>query len=278
MSAPLKVIIMLVIWLLYSLIAYKGCLQQCCSADAASISQADSNAVDSGAMVRYPLDFQWANATAFTNSGFPEMKQRLLAQMKDNNLLQITGLYYEAEPKPDGYDNMGFARADAVKKLFAGDVPDDRIQLRARLVDEKDGVRKGYFEGVAFEWITPEAKVEESVEELDDRIIIRFPTGSVKREYDPKVETYLSKLAERVKRTGERISLIGHTDNVGSDQVNNELGLGRANQIKNTLVKAGVNADLVSVDSKGKTQPVDSNNTETGRQNNRRVEVRLMKQ
>lgn len=278
MSAPLKVIIMLVIWLLYSLIAYKGCLQQCCSADAASISQADSNAVDSGAMVRYPLDFQWANATAFTNSGFPEMKQRLLAQMKDNNLLQITGLYYEAEPKPDGYDNMGFARADAVKKLFAGDIPDDRIQLRARLVDEKDGVRKGYFEGVAFEWITPEAKVEESVEELDDRIIIRFPTGSVKREYDPKVETYLSKLAERVKKTGERISLIGHTDNVGTDAVNNELGMGRATQIKNTLVKAGVNADLVSVDSKGKTQPVDSNNTETGRQNNRRVEVRLMKQ
>ena len=277
MSAPLKVIIMLVIWLLYSLIAFKGCLQQCCSADAASVSDVDSNAVDSGALVRYPIDFQWANATAFTNDGFPELKKQLLAQMKDNNLLQITGLYYEAEPKPDGYDNMGFARADAVKKLFAGAIPDDRIQLRAQLMDEKEGVRKGYFQGVAFEWIAPEATVEKSVEELDDRIIIRFPTGSVKREYDPAVEAYLTKLAERVKTTGERISLVGHTDNVGTDQVNNELGLGRANQIKNTLTKAGVKAELIDVDSKGKTQPVDSNNTESGRQNNRRVEVRLIK-
>ncbi len=278
MSAPLKVIIMLVIWLLYSLIAYKGCLQQCCSADAASMTDLDSNAIDSGTLVRYPLDFQWANAAAFTNDGFPELKQRLLAQMKDNNLLQITGLYYEAEPKPDGYDNMGFARADAAKKLFAGTIPDDRVQLRARLMDETPGVRKGYFEGVAFEWITPEATAEASVEELDDRIIIRFPTGSVQREYDPAVEAYLTKLAERVKKTGERISLVGHTDNVGTDQVNNQLGLGRANQIKNTLTKVGVKAEQVDVDTKGKTQPVDSNNTETGRQNNRRVEVRLIKQ
>ncbi|MDZ4704753.1 MAG: OmpA family protein [Saprospiraceae bacterium] len=278
MSAPLKVIIMLVIWLLYSLIAYKGCLQQCCSADAASMTDLDSNAIDSGTLVRYPLDFQWANAAAFTNDGFPELKQRLLAQMKDNNLLQITGLYYEAEPKPDGYDNMGFARADAAKKLFAGTIPDDRVQLRARLMDETPGVRKGYFEGVAFEGITPEATAEASVEELDDRIIIRFPTGSVQREYDPAVEAYLTKLAERVKKTGERISLVGHTDNVGTDQVNNQLGLGRANQIKNTLTKVGVKAEQVDVDTKGKTQPVDSNNTETGRQNNRRVEVRLIKQ
>ncbi len=278
MSAPLKVIIMLVIWLLYSLIAYKGCLEQCCSADAAPISEVDSSAVDSGALVRYPIDFQWAKANAFTNTGFPELKKRLLAQMKDNNLLQITGFYYEAEPKPDGYDNMGFARADAVKKLFAGDIPDDRIQLRARLLDPNENARKGYFEGVGFEWIAPEAQVEKSVEELDDRIIIRFPTGSVKREYDPAVETYLAKLAERVKQTGERISLVGHTDNVGSDKINNELGMGRAVQIKNTLVKAGVKAELISTDSKGKAQPVDSNNTETGRQNNRRVEVRLMKQ
>lgn len=278
MSAPLKVIIMLVIWLLYSLVAYKGCLRQCCSADAASMSQVDSNAVDSGAMVRYPIDFQWANATAFTNDGFPELKEVQLAQMKDQNLLQITGFYHEAEPKPEGYDNMGFARADAVKKLFAGAIPDDRIQLRARLIDEKEGVRNGYFEGTAFEWITPEAQVEETVEELDDRIIIRFPFGSAEKEYDPAVDEYLSKLVTRVKETGERISLTGHTDNVGEDANNIKLGLKRADQIKASLVKDGVKAEQIDTASKGEAQPVDSNDTDLGRRNNRRVEVRLIKQ
>ena len=39
-------------------------------------------------------------------------------------VLEITGLYHEGEEKPEGYASIGFARADQVKALFAGLIPD----------------------------------------------------------------------------------------------------------------------------------------------------------
>lgn len=275
MSAPLKVLIGLVVWLLYSLLAYQGCIKECCPGANTAITGADTTATT--APQRYPVDFQWSSATANTNEGYEEWKRELLSKMKPGQILEITGLYYDAEPKPDGYDNMGFARADQVKKLFLKDVPEDKIRLRARVVDEKEGVRTGYFESALLEWIQPEQTVNKTVEELDDRIIIRFPYNSTEREYDPAVEEYLTKLADRVKTTGESIQLTGHTDNKGTPEYNLRLGKTRTDVIRNLLIGKGVKAEQVTAESKGQSQPVDNNNTEEGRHNNRRVEVRLIK-
>ncbi|HMR42403.1 MAG TPA: OmpA family protein, partial [Saprospiraceae bacterium] len=69
----------------------------------------------------------------------------------------------------------------------------------------------------------------------------------------------------------------GHTDNVGEADENMKLGARRAGAIKDILVKSGVNANQITTDSKGESQPVASNDTEEGRHDNRRVEVRLIK-
>ncbi len=281
MSVPFKVIIMILVWLLYTIFAYKGCLEQCCTLagveEEAAVSAVDSTETSPPVAARYPIDFQWSNAKAFTNDGFDALKQRLLAEMNDGNILEITGLYYEEEPKPENFDNMGFARAEAVKQLLLDSISADRIHTRARLIDETEGVREGYFEATSFKWLEPEKTVEETVEELDDRIIIRFAFNSTEKDYDPDVEAYLTKLAERVKQTGEKVSITGHTDNVGSDTTNMALGQRRARQIAGILRDKGVSSDQIITDSKGESQPVDSNDTEAGRHNNRRAEVRLIK-
>lgn len=280
MTSTLKTIIMLALWLLYTFVAWQSCSEELCTGCETAGTVTDGTTADTGAVAtqRYALDFRWSDATAFTNEGFDAYRKSILTKGTENGILQITGLYFEAEPKPQGYENMGFARADKVKALFAGSVPDDRIRLRARVVDEREGVRTGYFEGVEFEWITPEQTTERTVEEIADRTIIRFPFGSVEKEYDPTVDDYLNKLAERVKGTAERITLTGHTDNIGEPATNLELGRRRANAIRDFLVRKGVPAAQITVDSKGETQPTDTNETEEGRHNNRRVEVRLIKQ
>lgn len=268
---------MLLAWLLYSVLAYNGCLRECCTAEGEGEGIVKTPVEDTVAsVVRFPIDFKWSDATAFTNDGFDNMKQQLLAQMSDSNILEITGFYFEDEPKPDGYDNMGFARADQIKQLFSKDIPEDQIRLRARLVDEKDGVRTGYFESGDISWVEAEQETE-TVEELDDRIIIRFPFNSTRKDYDPSVDEYLDKLAERIKQTSERVRLTGHTDNVGGDEANVALGRARAREIRDILTSKGVNANQITIDSKGESQPVASNDTEAGRHDNRRVEVRLIK-
>lgn len=73
-----------------------------------------------------------------------------------------------------------------------------------------------------------------------------------------------------------RIRIIGHTDNVGSDQFNQRLSEGRANSVRNELIKRGISADRIEAEGKGMSEPIDTNNTEEGRQNNRRVEFMIL--
>ena len=281
MSLPLRLLIAFLVWLLYFLLTYNGCRDELCyacgNADSAVTEEVVSPPEDELAAPNYPLYFQWSDGQAFTGENFDSLRQTILAGLGDGRTLEITGHYFEDEPKPEGFENMGFARADQVAQLFRGSIPEDQIKLRARLVDERDGVRTGPFEAASFKWEEAEETVAETVEELEDRIIIRFPFGSTQKEYSPEVDEYLVKLAERVKQTGENIQLTGHTDNVDDDAFNMELGMNRANEIKNHLVKEGVDASLISTSSKGESQPVASNDTAEGRHENRRVEVRLIK-
>ena len=280
MTTPIKVIVMVALWLLYSLVVWFGGLQFCCldgtAHETTAVGEA-SAASAAAATKRYPIDFAWTSSEANTNEGYDALKQRILAQMTDNNRLEITGFYFEEEPKPDNYDNMGFARAEVIRGLLGEAIPDDRIDIRARLIDETPGVREGFFEGFTWLWQEPEETVAETVEELNDRIIIRFPFNSTKKDYDPVVDEYLKKLASQIKGTQARISLTGHTDNKGTSQYNESLGMERAQAIKSILVDYGVSASIIETISKGQSQPVASNNTDKGRHENRRVEVRYIK-
>ncbi|MCB0598344.1 MAG: OmpA family protein [Lewinellaceae bacterium] len=282
MSLPLRLLIAFVVWLLYFLLTYNGCRDELCYAcgdKGEATTEAVQPSPDSAmaAIPKYPIYFKWADTKAYTNENFDSLRQVVLAGMKDKNILEITGMYFEGEPKPDGFDNQGFARAEQIRALFGNAIPDDRVRIRARTMDEEAGVRENPFSASGFDWIVPEEKVAETVEELDDRIIIRFPFGSTEKEYDPKVDEYLKKLAERMKQTGEKVTLAGHTDNVGEEETNQRLGMQRARAIKGILVGFGAGADQVEASSKGESQPVASNDTEEGRHENRRVEVRLIK-
>lgn len=70
------------------------------------------------------------------------------------------------------------------------------------------------------------------------------------------------------------IAVYGHTDNTGSDAINNPLSKNRAESVQNYLSGLGVNANqFKSVEGQGSTNPVADNTTAAGRQQNRRVEV-----
>jgi OOP family OmpA-OmpF porin len=68
----------------------------------------------------------------------------------------------------------------------------------------------------------------------------------------------------------------GHTDNSGSSETNSVLSQERANAVKKFLVENGIAADRLTSIGYGETRPTDSDKTEQGRDNNRRVEVKLV--
>lgn len=71
------------------------------------------------------------------------------------------------------------------------------------------------------------------------------------------------------------IRVEGHTDSKGSDEYNMDLSKRRANNVKTLLVMRGVAENRIEVVGYGKTMPVATNDTEAGRQKNRRVEIRI---
>ena len=72
---------------------------------------------------------------------------------------------------------------------------------------------------------------------------------------------------------GLKIQLEGHTDSIGSDDYNQTLSERRADSVREYLVTQGVPGDTVSAVGFGKANPVGSNDTAAGRQQNRRVEM-----
>ena len=73
-----------------------------------------------------------------------------------------------------------------------------------------------------------------------------------------------------------RIRIIGHTDSVGKDAANQKLSDGRANEVMKDLIERGIAPERLEAEGRGETQPIDTNDTEEGRQNNRRVEIEIL--
>lgn len=68
------------------------------------------------------------------------------------------------------------------------------------------------------------------------------------------------------------IRVIGHTDNVGGQEDNLLLSQNRAASVKQALVSKGISESRIEAIGRGETQPIDSNDTLQGRENNRRTE------
>lgn len=89
----------------------------------------------------------------------------------------------------------------------------------------------------------------------------------------PESRNELDKLYEIMDRSEVVIELAGHTDNVGAESSNLALSQARVNSVKTYLTTKGIDARRVAAVGYGETQPIASNDTEAGRQRNRRVEL-----
>jgi outer membrane protein OmpA-like peptidoglycan-associated protein len=92
----------------------------------------------------------------------------------------------------------------------------------------------------------------------------------------PGADAPLDRLATALKDHPDRkVRIEGHTDNVGSDQNNMDLSQRRAQSVQAGLIQHGVDRSQITAMGKGENFPVASNDSPSGRQSNRRVELIL---
>ena len=122
-----------------------------------------------------------------------------------------------------------------------------------------------------------EKKLVVAEKKIELREQVQFETG--KARILPESYPILIEVADVLK---ERSSLVirieGHTDNVGGTESNQELSEKRALSVRQFLIENGINEDRLVAVGFGDTNPIDDNETEYGRYQNRRVEIHIIKQ
>jgi outer membrane protein OmpA-like peptidoglycan-associated protein len=118
-------------------------------------------------------------------------------------------------------------------------------------------------------------KVEQTA---DNRLKLDIPADASfdvgRAELKPAMRTVLNKYATTLNQHAvTTIEIIGHTDSTGSDAFNDRLSLERAQSTRDYLVQHGVAPTRISIAGHGEREPVASNDTDSGRAANRRVEI-----
>jgi len=104
---------------------------------------------------------------------------------------------------------------------------------------------------------------------------ILFDQGSI--DLKPDAETDVKNLAIALKESPQtNISIIGHTDSLGTADYNLDLSVKRAQTIKAALVTDGVDESRLTTIGRGATDPIADNKTEEGRAKNRRIVIVIL--
>lgn len=108
---------------------------------------------------------------------------------------------------------------------------------------------------------------------FDNAILFDFDSADLR----PTARRNLANLAENLRQyEGQReLLIVGHTDSTGPEDYNQSLSERRARAAANYLMQQGVSTRYISTVGRGETEPVASNSTSQGRQENRRVEVAI---
>lgn len=107
-----------------------------------------------------------------------------------------------------------------------------------------------------------------------NNVFFDFNKFDLKPESFPELDRVVVFLNEYIAL---EIELSGHTDNIGTYEYNQKLSENRANAVAEYLFSKGITKNRITIIGYGETLPVDSNDSEEGRQKNRRVEFKILK-
>ncbi len=183
--------------------------------------------------------------------------------------VKISGSYLHSEFDSSNFKNLGMARSDSLLRyLLSRGIDENQLAIGPANINSPN-VTLSLEENLV---ITKE--VEQRL--LLEPIKLYFKLNDSNLKVDDDLEEYFAYLEAYLEQESERnIVLTGHTDNLGQKAYNYQLGLRRAKDVKAKLFKyVQVDTSRIIIRSGGSTQPIASNKTEEGRNQNRRVEIK----
>jgi outer membrane protein OmpA-like peptidoglycan-associated protein len=119
----------------------------------------------------------------------------------------------------------------------------------------------------------PAARVEQGQIRILEQVQFAYNSANILKASDFVLNAVAKILVDHPEIKAVRVE--GHTDNKGGDAFNKKLSQKRAESVAAWLVKHGIAKDRLSSAGFGKERPIDTNDTDEGRANNRRVEFHI---
>jgi OOP family OmpA-OmpF porin len=224
------------------------------------------------AQSRYPIQF-YKNSDSYVLGDFDQYADSLIGASKSNNI-DLVGYYTPEEVNSSSFENLGIARAQLLKELLINrGLDSNRVQVFGLVqnIIFQDSLALAHSTDIS-------ANLDLSVKDVQlvshhGMTEIYFPSNSEEEITNDALTKFLSSLVSSAKDS--KVSLIGHTDNVGSEEANKALSLKRTYSVRNQLIKLGMPTTNILCEGRGSSSPKVNNSTAENRALNRRVEVKV---
>ena len=230
-------------------------------------------------LTKIPFNHKFVTSSNNTRVIFPKQfhyfKDSIFNFLNNNQKKEIiiTALYLENETINNS--NFGQERANYLKnKLVNYGVNPNRILTKSKIANYQYDL-DGYFaDGVIIEHQNMDINKQKLIDKEISNKILHSYFGDESFKPDRTLYAYTMQAKNYLKQfPTKKITITGHTDNVGEEKTNEWIGLQRAKNVANYFIQQGIDSTKVFSNSKGETTPIDDNNTLKGRANNRRIEI-----
>ena len=201
----------------------------------------------------------------------PQLAPSGIITSENEDWLNITGEFYATDP--------------AEFMILGNFYPDDETEFEASNIGKPLQFAYYYIDDVSVRKLPPIIDVPVGEDDLVKVELVAGQTIVLSNIYFdldhddflPRSYRQLYALVQIMEDNADmRIEIHGHTDDIGTDDYNMSLSLSRASAVANYLVEHGVDAPRVFPRGFGSTRPVATNDSEYGRQENRRVEFLIL--
>ncbi len=210
-----------------------------------------------------PLMFDCTSDTVIISDTWEEKKQLILSMQGENDYLTISIPHFSSES-----EEVARSRGNNVVELFF----ESEVIYDIYYLEDCEEAKGFELHGMKYQW-----------KENDDAQIIRLEDEYVNYKYnsdqalvDEATRAYFEELSTFLVSSQDSVVITGHTDDIGSEAFNYELGLERAISFEEQLIELGVDQNQMSVASEGELSPLVENDSKENRQVNRRVQIDII--
>lgn len=232
--------------------------------------------------------YMTSNANSYGQSDI--VKVKLVSEMRPNPVVLMSGKVFNAKTKlplstsieyedlSDG-KNMGVAVSNPLTGEYKVVLPYGKnygmMAYAEKFISVSDNIDltkvEGYREITRDLYLVP---LEVGTTIRLNNIFFDFNKAVLRSESYPELDRLAGLMAQNAKM---QIEIGGHTDNVGTDEANEKLSGDRAKSVVDYLISLGVDSKRITYKGYGEQKPLGSNDTEEGKQLNRRVEFTIIK-